>query len=123
MKSLEQKRLYDRRGRRAETLAALYLRLAGYRILERRYKTRLGEIDLIAARRDLIIIAEVKYRQTLGQAHESLSGASERRIRNAADLFIARDRRAYERGVRFDALFFYGPRPSLRRFEHIIGAF
>jgi putative endonuclease len=123
MKSLEQKRLYDRRGRQAETLAALYFRCRGYRILAKRYKTRLGEIDLIAARGELIIIAEVKHRQTLGQAHESLSAASEQRIRNAADLFIARDRRAQAKGVRFDALFFYGPRPSLRRVQHIISAF
>ncbi len=45
----------EKLGRRAEFLAANYLRLKGYRILETRFKTKLGEIDLIAAKKDLLL--------------------------------------------------------------------
>lgn len=122
-KRLTQKQRSERSGRQAERLAALYLRLRGFRILASRYKTKAGEIDLIAARGDLIVMAEVKFRATIGAAHDSLSASSERRIRSAADLYIARHRFAQNKAVRFDALFFYGARPSLRRTEHIISAF
>jgi len=50
------RRQREKLGRRAEILAALYLRLKGYRILETRFKTRQGEIDLIAMRKDLLVM-------------------------------------------------------------------
>ncbi|TIO58114.1 MAG: YraN family protein, partial [Mesorhizobium sp.] len=49
-----------RRGHRGEWLAALALMLKGYRILARRHRTKLGEIDLIARRGDLVLFVEVK---------------------------------------------------------------
>lgn len=57
-----------RRGHSAERLAALALMLKGYRIIGRRYRTKLGEIDLIARRKDVVLIVEVKARTTLEQA-------------------------------------------------------
>lgn len=53
-------RAAHRRGLRAETLAAVWLRLKGYRILARRLKTRAGEIDLVARRGSTLAIVEVK---------------------------------------------------------------
>ncbi|MCR4283578.1 MAG: YraN family protein, partial [Bauldia sp.] len=47
MTASEARRAAEKRGRRAETLAAWLLRLKGYRVLARRYKTPAGEIDLI----------------------------------------------------------------------------
>ena len=57
------------RGHRGETLAAWALRLKGYRIVARQYRTKLGEIDIIARRADLVAIVEVKATQEteLGQ--------------------------------------------------------
>jgi putative endonuclease len=52
-------------GHRGERLAAWALRLKGFRILARRYRTPSGEIDLIARRGDLVAIVEVKARPTL----------------------------------------------------------
>ena len=67
--------------------------LKGYRIIARRYRTRLGEIDLIARRGDLVLIVEVKARPTLGlEAMEAIGRQSERRIEAAADLWLARQR-------------------------------
>ncbi|MBX3492488.1 MAG: YraN family protein [Parvibaculum sp.] len=45
---------------RAETIAALWLRLKGYRILARRLKTRAGEIDMVARRGRVLAVVEVK---------------------------------------------------------------
>ncbi|MDG4893359.1 YraN family protein [Mesorhizobium sp. WSM4976] len=79
-----------RRGHRGEWLAALALMLKGYRILARRHRTRLGEIDLIARRGDLVLFVEVKARRTLIEAMEAIGRESERRIEGAADLWLSR---------------------------------
>ena len=78
-----------RRGHRSEWLAALALTLKGYRIVARRYRTKLGEIDLIARRGDLVIMVEVKARPTLLEAMQAIGRESERRIEGAADLWLA----------------------------------
>lgn len=91
-----------RRGARGEWLASLALMLKGYRILERRYRTRLGEIDLIARRGDLVLIVEVKVRSNLIAAMEAVGRLSERRIEAAADLWLARQPDYGRLSVRFD---------------------
>jgi putative endonuclease len=91
-----------RRGHRSEWLAALALMLKGYRIVARRYRTRLGEIDLIARRGDLVAIVEVKARPTLADAMEAVAWQSERRIEAAADLWLSRQRDYARLSVRFD---------------------
>lgn len=91
-----------RRGHRGEWLAALALMLKGYRILARRYRTKLGEIDLIARRGDLVLIVEVKVRPTLVAAMEAISRLNERRIEAAADLWLARQPDHARLALRFD---------------------
>lgn len=49
-------------GYRAESLAALWLRLRGYRILERNFRSRFGEIDIIAKKHGVTVFCEVKAR-------------------------------------------------------------
>lgn len=93
---------HHRRGHRGEWLAALALMLKGYRILERRYRTKLGEIDLIARRGDLVLVVEVKVRPTLVQAMEAVARLSERRIEAAADLWLARQPDHARLSLRFD---------------------
>jgi len=91
-----------RRGHRGEWLAALALMLKGYRILARRYRTKLGEIDLIARRGDLVLIVEVKVRPTLTEAMEAVHRLGERRIEAAADLWLARQPDHARLALRFD---------------------
>lgn len=91
-----------RKGHRGEWLAALALMVKGYRIVARRYRTKLGEIDLIARRGDLIVIVEVKVRPTLASAMEAVVFMSERRIEAAADLWLARQPDYGRLSVRFD---------------------
>lgn len=93
---------HERRGHRGEWIASLALMVKGYRIIQRRYRTKLGEIDLIARRGDLVAIVEVKVRPSLLQAMEAISPASERRIEAAADLWLARQPDYSRLSVRFD---------------------
>lgn len=91
-----------RRGHSSEWLAATALLVKGYRILARRYRTRLGEIDLIARRGDLVLIVEVKARKNLAEAMEAIARESERRIEGAADLWLMRQPDFAKLSVRFD---------------------
>ena len=61
------RRLAEKRGRAAETVAAWWLRLRGWRILARRVRTPVGEVDLIARRRRTLAFVEVKARATAEQ--------------------------------------------------------
>jgi len=100
----------EKLGRRAEFLAGLYLRAKGYRILETRFKTKAGEIDLIARKKDLIIIVEVKARRDLMSARESISYTSQKRIERAAGLYLESRPEFHQYGLRYDALFLIGRR-------------
>ncbi|CAM5519186.1 putative endonuclease [Aquamicrobium terrae] len=91
-----------RRGHRGEWLAALALTAKGYRILARRYRTKLGEIDLIARRGDLVLMVEVKARRSLVEAMEAIGRESERRIEGAADIWLSRQPDYGRLSVRFD---------------------
>jgi len=75
-----------RRGLSAETLAAMLLRLKGYRILARRYRTPLGEIDLVARRGAHFAFVEVKARP---EEAEVLTARQRERIRRAAEAWLA----------------------------------
>ncbi|WP_312796376.1 YraN family protein [Tianweitania sp.] len=91
-----------KRGHTSEALAALALMLKGYRIVARRYRTKGGEIDLIARRGNLILIVEVKARASLSQAMDAISPSAQRRIEAAADLWLARQRDYARLSLRFD---------------------
>lgn len=121
--SVEKKRAYEKAGRRAETYAALYLRAKGYKILERRFKTQYGEIDIIARHDDTLVIVEVKQRANRLAAHEAITHTAERRISDATDIYVGDNPEVQSLGIRFDALFFIGPATKLRwDVEHIIDA-
>lgn len=105
----------EKLGHWAEFLAANYLRLKGYRILEKRFKTKQGEIDLIAARKGLLVMVEVKARNDLKSAREAVTYASQQRIKKAAQLFLERNSECRQLGVRFDAMFLI----KRRRIVHV----
>jgi putative endonuclease len=93
----------QRRGLHDEGLAALWLRLKGYRILARRLKTRAGEIDLVAAAPfGPVCFIEVKARGAARLAAESVGAAQQTRIAGAAFLYLAGRPGLARRGSRFD---------------------
>ncbi len=94
----------ERRGHDSETLAAWWLRLKGFRILARRYRTPVGEIDLVAERGRLIVFVEVKRRPTLAAALSALAPGQQLRITRAAEHFLARRQPPPDRSFRFDVI-------------------
>lgn len=78
-----------RQGLLAEQLAALLLRLKGYRILAFRYQAKGGEIDIVARRADTIAFVEVKVRATLDEARIAVDATKRRRISRAAKVWLA----------------------------------
>jgi putative endonuclease len=94
----------ERRGRGAERLAALLLRLKGYRILAQGFRLPVGEIDLIAARRGIVAFVEVKRRGDVVSAIEAISTRQRRRIAHAAEAFMATRPDLAARSQRFDVV-------------------
>jgi len=91
-------------GLRAEYIAAIYLWLKGYRIIARRFKTPVGEVDLIVLKGSALVFVEVKLRKTFGDALESINAKSRRRITKAAQYFIMHNPQYAEFGMRFDVI-------------------
>ncbi len=88
-----------------EDLACAELLRRGYAILERRYRTRFGEIDIIARDRETVVFVEVKARLTgdFGGAAAAVTGWKQRRIADMAVDYLAR-RRLHECPCRFDVV-------------------
>lgn len=88
----------------AERLAAFRLFLAGYRLLARRYRTRMGEVDLIARRGAVLVFVEVKRRDELAAGLEAVTPRAQMRIRRAAELFLMRNPALAGLALRFDVI-------------------
>lgn len=78
-----------RRGHAAELVAAAYMTVRGSRVLARRYKTPSGEIDLVCLKRGRVAFIEVKRRATISDCEAAITSALSRRVRAAADLYLA----------------------------------
>jgi putative endonuclease len=98
----------DRRelGAAAEEIAAAYLAAHGAEILERNYRRRLGELDVIAREGDTLLIIEVRTRSTsaYGGAAASVDVRKRRRIVRAAQQLLQQHRELGRLAVRFDVL-------------------
>lgn len=94
----------ESRGRSAERLAALWLRLHGWRILAQRARVPGGEVDLVARRGKIVAFVEVKARATLRAAELSLDAYRLRRVAVAAERLAPRYMRAGD-DARIDAIY------------------
>ena len=94
---------YDR-GVWAEKYAAGYLVVKGYKILEERYKTQYGEIDLIIQKGNVIAFVEVKSRRSIDEALESITLKMRTRIGNAAQYYLSQNEEAAYCDLRFDVI-------------------
>jgi putative endonuclease len=92
------------RGLVAEVVAAALLMLKGYRILARRHRTRLGEIDLIAVRGQRLAFVEVKRRPTLDEAAQSIGERQTQRIAAAAEQWVWRHPAFHGHQIGLDAV-------------------
>jgi putative endonuclease len=89
----------------AEVLAAVRLVLAGYCILAWRYRSPVGEIDLIAVRGRRLVFVEVKHRATVDQAIDSITARQRHRVIRAAALWQKQHRAFRHHEPAFDAIF------------------
>lgn len=95
-------------GYKAETAAVLFLRLKGYKILERNFKpprgTGAGEIDVIAEKRGVVAFIEVKYRATPSDAAEAVNSRVQARRIKGAQYYLATRPELADREMRFDVI-------------------
>jgi putative endonuclease len=92
-------------GRRGEWLAVAFLSLKGYRLLQRRFGGKGGEIDMIMARGDDIIFVEVKARASLDDAASEITADKRRLMEARIRQWLARNPWAMQRNLRADAVF------------------
>jgi putative endonuclease len=100
----DRRRRAVRRGRWAETLAAWLLRLKGYSLLARDYRTAVGEVDILARRGQVLAAIEVKRRADLDHAAQSVQARQRRRIERAASAYLARLPDGAGLSLRFDVV-------------------
>ncbi len=108
-------------GAQQENVAAAYLQKKGYRILETNYRCRYGELDLIAFKEGVLVIAEVKYRKYGGCGHpaEAVDRHKRRQICKVTLDYIMRHRFYDGKPCRFDVIAIQGN----GRITHIEDAF
>jgi putative endonuclease len=76
--------------------------LKGYRVIARRFKTSQGEVDIIARKKDVVAMVEVKARATLLEAMEAVDHSTMRRIEAAGDIWLSRQRDYARLNIRYD---------------------
>lgn len=97
-------------GLRAEILAIIYLFFKGYRILNWRFKTPVGEIDILAEKGGHLVCVEVKQRADLNQALEAVTPVMKSRIARCARMFISKNPGYLNKSIRFDLIAISGLR-------------
>lgn len=100
-KTMEKKEL----GKKGEELALQFLKKKGYRILEKNYVCKLGEIDLIAQEKDTLAFVEVKTRRStaFGPPQMAVDQKKQEQLSKAALQFL-KERRLEEAKARFDVV-------------------
>ena len=111
-------------GRRGEEAAAEHLEALGYRIVTRRFRTRAGEIDLVAEEAGTLVFVEVKARGSLacGRPADFVDGRKRGRLLRAAAAFLQR-RGGPDRPCRFDVVEILAPPGGHLRVHLIRDAF
>jgi putative endonuclease len=112
-------------GRRGEDLAAAHLERLGYAIVARNHRTRFGEIDLVAADAETLVIVEVKTRRGRGRPWDGLDERKRRQVRRMGLAYLNEVAdRPRRRAVRFDAVgVTIDPAGRLAALDHLEGAF
>ena len=94
-----------RKGNRGEDEALRYLRSRGLRLVERNYRTRYGELDLIMRDGETLVFVEVKWRATLayGSPVEAVDERKRRAVRDMSEQYLAEKEPDFDE-VRFDVV-------------------
>jgi putative endonuclease len=106
-------------GLSAESRAAAFLMVKGYRILAKRFRTPYGEIDIVARRGNLLAFIEVKARASLDEAAYAVTPRQQRRIIDAAQAWLMTHPEHADFDMRFDAMLIAPKRLP----RHLLAAF
>lgn len=92
-------------GKKGETKAVLFLKKHGYKILETNFKNKIGEIDIIAEKDNIIVFVEVKNRSTygFGRPIEAVDFRKQSKIKKVAEIYLMIKNKYYN-DVRFDVI-------------------
>ncbi len=109
-----------------ESVAAEYLRKKHYKLIATNYKTRFGEIDLIASDSKFLVFVEVKLRKSnsFANAFEYVDHYKQNRLRTTAEIYLSANPSVLQ--PRFDVIEIYAPEGTLTKktkINHIEGAF
>lgn len=126
MKSISRSDGRKAKGQLAEQAAADYLSAHGYEIVERNWRCRSGEIDIIALLDDVIVIVEVRsrssYASSFGTPSESITSRKMKQVRDTASVYLHSVRKS-NASVQFDVVAVTFDRDETLTLEHIIAAF
>ena len=97
-----------------EIEVANYLKTQGYKIIAMNYKNKIGEIDIVALDKNVIVFVEVKSRATLafGRPCETVDFRKQQKIRKVAELYLLQKQKYYS-DVRFDVVEVLGDKINL----------
>lgn len=111
-------------GNAGESVAAEFLQRKGYRIRERNYRTKTGEIDLIAEKGGTVAFVEVKTRKSMryGEASLSVNYRKQQKIIHTASLYIS-ENNLDDRPCSFDVVEIYRHTSGEWTVNHFVGAF
>lgn len=111
-------------GMRGEELALSFLSGLGYHLLEKNYRCRLGEIDLIMKDGQTLVFIEVKTRRSTlyGSPQEAVGPAKQAKIRRLAGYYLL-TKGIKEQQLRFDVVAIQFERKGKHRVEHLKGVF
>ena len=98
------------RGRKGEDLAAAFLETEGWTVVERNFRWRGGEVDIVAASEPVLAFVEVKAWESLGseELERAIGADKRRRIIETAKIFLSRHREYNDWSVRFDIVLVRG---------------
>lgn len=111
-------------GKQAEDLAASHLEARGYLVIERNFRCRYGEIDLVARHGDTIVFVEVRARRSArqGEPFETVGPRKQQRLSRLAEVWLARHGLSRV-ACRFDVVSVLLPEGQDPRVEVIVNAF
>ena len=93
------------KGVKGEMLAEKYLKRQKYKIIAKNYKCLVGEIDIIAKEKDVLVFVEVKYRENLnfGYPREAVTKQKQQKIKRSAEFYIMKNK-IVNTEIRFDVV-------------------
>jgi len=110
-------------GHRGEDIAARYLQQQGYRIVQRNFRSRYGEVDIICTQQNVLVFVEVKTRTgtSFGSPEEAVTPAKRDHIRKVALIYLETCTQAF-REIRFDVVGII-MESGEARINHLVAAF